>query len=161
MRQLKLTALRTSRRRAIVARCLLAVAGTALVAACGSVAAPAAGGAPAAGAPAGGAASSAAPAKAALTITVQNGIGTTAKHWTLRCDPAGGTHPHPAATCSALLRIHDLFAPPPAHRMCPMILASAKRATFTGTWFGRKIHQTIVDGGCDLAVWSKLGQVMH
>jgi hypothetical protein len=45
--------------------------------------------------------------------------------------------------------------------MCPMILASAKRATFTGTWFGAKVDRTIVDGGCDLARWSKLGQVMN
>jgi hypothetical protein len=138
---------------------MLAVAGTVLVAACGSVAAPASG-APAGGAAGSGAASSPA-AKASLSITVQNGIGTTAQHWTLRCDPTGGTHPHPAATCSSLLRIRDLFTPPPTHRMCPMILASAKRATFTGTWFGTKVHRTIVDGGCDLAVWSKLGQVMH
>jgi hypothetical protein len=138
---------------------MVAVAGAAVVAACGSVAAPGTG-APASGAASSGAASSPA-AKAALNITVQNGIGTTAQHWTLRCDPAGGTDPHPAATCSALLRIRHLFTPPPAHRICPMVLASAKRATFSGTWFGAKVHQTIVDGGCDLAVWSKLGQVMH
>jgi hypothetical protein len=162
MRQDKLTAPRTPHFRAITARCLLTVASIALVAACGSAAAPGSGGASSNGGASGsGGTSSPAAAKASLSITVQNGIGTTAQHWTLRCDPASGTHPHPAATCSALLRIRDLFTPPPTHRMCPMILVSAKRATFTGTWFGRKVHRTIVDGGCDLAVWSKLGQVMH
>jgi hypothetical protein len=157
MRQDKLTAQRTPRFRATAARCLLTVASIGLVAGCGSVAAPGSSGASGSG----GGSSSPAAAKASLSITVQNGVGTTAQHWTLRCDPASGTHPHPAATCSALLRIRDLFTPPPTHRMCPMILASAKRATFTGTWFGSKVHRTVVDGGCDLAVWSKLGQIMH
>ena len=132
---------------------MLAAAGVALVAvvtACGSVAAPANGGG-----------TSPAPAKASLSITVQNGVGNKPTFWTLRCDPAGGTHPHAAAACSALIAMKEPFAPPPAHQMCPMILASAKRATFTGTWFGTKVQRTIADGGCDLARWSKLGQVVN
>jgi hypothetical protein len=42
-----------------------------------------------------------------------------------------------------------------------MVLASSQRATFVGTWFGVKVDRTIVDGGCDLANWSKLGPVVH
>jgi Subtilisin inhibitor-like len=133
---------------------MLAAAGVALVAvvaACGSVAVPGTGGVT----------SSPAPAKASLHITVQNGVGTKPTFWTLRCDPAGGTHPHAAAACSALMAMKEPFAPPPAHQMCPMILASAKRATFSGTWFGTKVQRTIADGGCDLARWSQLGQIVN
>ncbi|HEY5016896.1 MAG TPA: SSI family serine proteinase inhibitor [Streptosporangiaceae bacterium] len=139
-----------------IARCVTAVAGTALastalaaaVAACGTTAAPGSGSSPA-------------PAKASLHITVRNGPGSKPTYWTLRCDPAGGTRPHAAAACRALLALKEPFAPPPAHQMCPMILASAKRATFTGTWFGTKVARTITDGGCDLARWAKLGQVVN
>jgi hypothetical protein len=131
-------------------RYLIAVAGAAAVAACGSVAAPGSGGG-----------SAPAPPKVSLHITVQNGPGTTPKHWTLRCDPTGGSHPHAAAACSALMAIKAPFALPSKHRMCPMIMASAKRVTFTGTWFGTKVNRTIVDGGCDLAKWTKLHQVMN
>jgi hypothetical protein len=149
---------RTSRppRQVAAARAAAAVAGILAIAACGSVAAPAS-----SGSGAGGSSSSPAAAKASLSMSVQDGPGTTVKHWTLRCDPAGGTHPHAAAACSALLALKNPFAKPAAGRMCPMILASARRATFTGTWFGTKVDQTIVDGGCDLGRWSKLGQVMN
>jgi hypothetical protein len=150
MRQDNRTALRGRSTRAIAARCIIAVAGTAAVAACGSVAAPASSG-------------SSAPAKpkVSLTITVQNGPGGAVKHWTLRCDPAGGTHPNPAAACKALMAIKDPFAAPPTGQMCPMILASAKRAIFNGTWFGTPVNKTILDGGCYLSRWTKLGQVVN
>ncbi|HUZ27367.1 MAG TPA: SSI family serine proteinase inhibitor [Streptosporangiaceae bacterium] len=140
-----------SRLQLTTARCLTAVAGVALVAlvaACGTAAAPGSGTSPA-------------PAKASLHITVQNGPGVKPTFWTLRCDPAGGTHPHPATACSALMSMKEPFAPPPAHQMCPMMLASARRVSFTGTWFGAKVDRTIVDGGCDLARWAKLGQVVN
>ena len=35
--------------------------------------------------------------------------------------------------------------------MCPMIVASDKRAVINGTLNGKKVHATIIDGGCDLA----------
>lgn len=135
---------------------MFAVAGTAVIAACGSVTAPASSGASASGG-----ASPPAAAKVSLNLIVLNGPSAAPKHWTLRCDPAGGTHPHAAAACSALLALKNPFALPKTHHMCPMILASDKRVVFTGTYFGAKVNRTIVDGGCDLARWSKLGQVLH
>jgi hypothetical protein len=142
----------------------LAVAGAALaglaLTACGSVAAPGSGAAgsggsgPAASSPAG------AP-QGSLSITVLNGPNKKIQHWTLQCDPAGGTHPHPAQACAALLALKHPFAQIHTGQECPMILASSRRATFIGTWFGAKIDRTIVDGGCDLANWSKLGQVVN
>ena len=121
----------TARRLAAVGA---AIAGLA-VTACGSTAAPSAASSPAA-----------AP-KASLAITVLNGPDKKISHWTLQCDPAGGTHPDAARACSALLALKHPFAPIAAGQDCPMILASARRATFTGTWLGQKVSRTIVDGG--------------
>lgn len=124
----------------------------AVLAACGSAAAPGSGG--------GGTAPPAEP-RGSLSITVQNGPGKPVNHWTLTCDPAGGTHPDAAAACRQLLAVKDPFGKVKAGTVCPMILASARRATFTGTWFGETVNRTIVDGGCDLGRWSQLSQVWH
>ncbi len=111
----------------------------------------------------GGAASSpsAHPAQASVAITVSSGPGTKAVHWTLRCDPPGGTHPDPTDACKALLTAKTPFAPLRARLDCPMILASAKRAVITGTWFGHKVHRVVIDGGCDLGLWDALGKVFN
>jgi hypothetical protein len=84
---------------------------------------------------------------------------TAAAHYTLRCDPAGGTVTDPAAACARLMRGVSLFGPLPAHVACPMIMANSGRATLTGSYFGRPVHQTLVNGGCDLGRWAKLRQV--
>jgi hypothetical protein len=137
-----------------------AIAGLALTA-CGSVTAPSGSGG-SAGSGGSGAASSPAPApQGSLTITVLNGPDKKTSHWTLTCDPAGGTHPHAAQACAALTALKNPFAPIRTGQECPMILASSRRVTFVGTWFGAKVNRTIIDGGCDLANWSKLGQVVN
>jgi hypothetical protein len=130
----------------------LLVTGPAL-AACGSVAAPGGSGGPGSGSPA------AAP-KASLTITVTNGPDRKVSHWTLRCGPSGGTHPDAAAACAALLALKNPFAPVRPGAICPQFLASARRATIAGTWFGTKVHRTIVDGGCDYSTWVRLAPVL-
>ncbi len=99
--------------------------------------------------------------KVSLTITVVNGPTKPITHWTLTCDPAGGTHPDPAAACAALAAIKQPFAVTKVGVACPMIVASARRATFSGTYFGAPVNRTIIDGGCDLAHWSQLGQVVN
>jgi hypothetical protein len=139
----------------------VAIAGLALTA-CGSVAAPSGAGASSGSGGSGTGASSPAPApKGSLTITVLNGPDKKISHWTLRCDPAGGTHPDPAGACGALMALKNPFAPIRTGQECPMILASSRRVTFVGTWFGAKVDRTIIDGGCDLANWSRLGQVVN
>lgn len=84
-----------------------------------------------------------------------------ARHYTLQCEPAGGTVSDPVGACAKLLKLSNLFTPRPAREMCPMILASAGRATITGSYFGTPVHETIVDGGCDLARWAGLNQVFN
>jgi hypothetical protein len=133
------------------ARCvLIAAVCVAAATACGS-----------APAPSGAAASTPAPApKVSLEITVSATPGAPAKHWTLRCDPAGGTHPDPAAACAVLLKARSPFAPPPKGIIvCPMIRVGAKTARVKGIYFGRQIDTTLTDGGCQLAQWKRIGPI--
>lgn len=100
-------------------------------------------------------------AKVSLDIRVSGVPGSPARHWTLRCDPAGGTHPAPVATCAALLNAKNAFEPPSKRIMCPMILAGTKVATVKGTYFGRHIDTTITEGGCWLAEWDHLRKLFY
>jgi hypothetical protein len=82
---------------------------------------------------------------------------------TLRCDPDGGTVPDPAMACAQLFADPSLLESQPAgHVMaCPMILASSGRAVIDGTYLGRQVDETIVDGGCDLQRWAELMQIFR
>jgi len=133
---------------------ILAACGIA-AAACGSAAAPASG-------THGGGSSATATSAAKVSLTVtESGSGSAGRHWTLRCEPAGGTYPDPAAACARLLRFKTIFNPAPRHVMCPMIMADARTYIVYGTFLGQKVHQSIVDGGCDLARWHELNQVFN
>jgi hypothetical protein len=136
------------------ARCLLApliaAACASAVTACGST--PAASPAAAAGGAA---------AKVSLDITVTTTPGAPAKHWTLRCDPAGGSHPDPAAACAVLLKAKAPFASPAKGIMCPMIRVGTKTAVVKGTYFGRHVDTTFMPGGCGLAEWQQIGTIFN
>src|SRR5260370_16365374 len=93
----------------------------------------------AAGAPSAAAVSS---SKVSLDVTFGPTAGHAAKHWTLRCEPAGGNFPDPPGACAKLLKWGDIFARPIGHVMCPMIMTTAHRITATGTYFADKITQT-------------------
>jgi Subtilisin inhibitor-like len=139
------------------ARYLLIAAMSAVIAtACGSVAA---GQGSAAGSSSGAAAASA--PKVSLDMTVVLKPGAKPQHWTLQCDPPGGTHPDPAGACRVLLAAGAPFAPIVKHVECPMILASSAKATIRGTWFGKKVDTVLVDGGCAMARWNKIGQIFN
>jgi hypothetical protein len=125
---------------------LIAAVCAAAATACGSTPAPAS--------------SPTASAKVSLDIRVTGGSGGAA-NWTLRCDPAGGSHPSPAAACKVLLRAKDPFAPVPRGIMCPMILAGTREAKVTGTYFGQHINTTFSQGGCQEARWTKIGQIFY
>jgi Subtilisin inhibitor-like len=133
---------------------LIVTACAAAVTACGSAASSSG------GSPSSGSHSPAATPKVSLTITVTGSPGSPARHWTLTCDPAGGTHPDPAAACADLLRAKGPAYAQPKGLMCPMILASAKMATIQGTYFGQPVNSTIRDGGCTITKWAQLGQVI-
>jgi hypothetical protein len=139
-----------------LASCCAAVGVCALLAAaCGSVAAPRSG---ASGSSTPGATAA---AKISLDVRFSGSPTTAAAHYTLRCDPAGGTVADPAAACARLMKGTNLFGPLPAHVMCPMIMANAGRAIVTGSYLGHRVHESVVDGGCDLSRWAKLKRVFR
>jgi hypothetical protein len=109
--------------------------------------------------PSSGAASAPAPPKVSLDITVSTTPSAPSKHWTLKCDPAGGTHPDPAAACAVLLKAKDLFKPLPKGIMCPMIRVGTKTAVIEGTYFGKHVDTRLSPGGCDLPRWNEVGQI--
>jgi hypothetical protein len=130
-----------------------AILATGALVGCGSAAAPGAGGPGPTG-------QHARPAKATLTVTVTDKADGTVKHWTLRCDPVGGTAPDPAAACKTLFGAKHPFKPLP-HVMCPMIMISGKQIIVDGTWFGQKVHRVIIDGGCDLPFFNSLDKTFN
>jgi Subtilisin inhibitor-like len=132
---------------------LIAVACAAAVTACGSTPAPS-------GAAAPGGTTPTVP-KVSLDITVSTTPGAPSKHWTLRCDPAGGTHPDPAAACAVLLKAKAPFAPLPKGIMCPMIRVGTKTAIVKGTYFGRHVDTRFMPGGCGLAQWEQIGPIFN
>jgi hypothetical protein len=100
-------------------------------------------------------------AKISLNVKIINGKGARLRHWTLQCEPAGGTSPDPAAACRALLGVRRPFAPVSKFKMCPMILASSEQIEITGTWFGQKVNRVIVDGGCDVGMFDSLKRTFY
>jgi hypothetical protein len=129
---------------------LIAAVCAAAATACGSKPAPSSG------------ASAPAPApKVSLEITVSTTPSAPTKHWTLRCDPAGGTHPDPAAACAVLLKAKNPFAALPKGVMCPMIRVGTKTAIVKGTYFGKYVDTRFTPGGCDLAHWNEIAQIFN
>lgn len=124
---------------------LIAAVCAAAATACGTAAAPA-------GSPA--------PAKVSLDIKVTGGSGG-AHHWTLQCDPVGGSHPNAAAACAILLKAKDPFVALQKGIMCPNIPVNAPMAEVSGIYFGQHVHTTITQGGCDGARWAKIGQIFY
>jgi len=122
----------------------IAAVGAAAAAGCGSAAAP----------------SGPAPAKVSLTVTLTGARGEPHGHWTVRCDPAGGTHPDPAGVCKALIAARP-FVPQPPRKACPQIIVDSRAVIMTGTWFGKKVHRVVIDGLCDLGLFAKLSRIFN
>ena len=137
------------------------------LAACGSVASTANSGgsassAASAGATAAAAAARARAAKVSVIIEVTPRPGAKAEHWTLQCEPTGGTHPDAAAACHQLLTVKQPFAPVRHGMMCPMIVTGEETATIKGTWFGTPVDATFSQlSGCAAVRWQELGQVFN
>ena len=100
---------------------------------------------------------SAASTATALKIVVNEGGGKT-DNWTLTCDPAGGTHPHPDAACAALAAKGKTALPPVSKSiMCTQIYGGAQTAEITGTWNGKPVNATLSrQNGCQINRWHAL-----
>ena len=142
-------------------RSLLAVAAAGLViAGCGTAGGAGSGGAGSGGAGSGGV-SHPVTAKVSLRFAARTTPGAGPTRWLLRCDPAGGTVGDPAAACARLLKLGRPFAPPPPNQACPQVMAGSGVITVTGTWFGQRVHRTVVDGNCDLGLYATLHAVLR
>jgi Subtilisin inhibitor-like len=147
------------RSKMVLAAGLLSACGV-FVAACGSTAAPGSNAAaPSASSGTHSTAGTTTAAKASLTI-VTTAPGSVHR-WTLRCDPPGGTKPDAAVVCTQLIAHKTILQPSDVRVMCPMIMANAASYVIYGTWFGRAVHETIVDGGCDLSRWGQMHQIFN
>jgi hypothetical protein len=108
----------------------------------------------------GGATTPAGTAKVSLIIEVTPRPGAKTEHWTLRCQPTGGTEPDAAGACHQLLAASEPFAPVRRAMMCPMIAAGEQTAVIRGIWFGKPIYATFSQlSGCAAVRWRELGQV--
>ncbi len=82
--------------------------------------------------------------------------------WTLRCDPAGGTHPRPVAACRALARLGwHAFRPVPKTTACTEIYGGPQVAIVSGRVDGRRVWARLsrVDG-CQIARWERVPSLL-
>ena len=93
-----------------------------------------------------------------LTITYRADRSTdTAVRWTLRCGPAGGTHPAAVRACR---RLSDLgasaFARVPGDAVCTQQYGGPQTALVTGTYRGRRIWTRFARrDGCEISRWNR------
>lgn len=78
------------------------------------------------------------PADLRLTLTHPQGDASGARTTTLKCGPAGGTHPAARAACAELGARHGAIEQDPAGGVCTMIYAPVV-AEATGTYDGRPV----------------------
>jgi Subtilisin inhibitor-like len=78
--------------------------------------------------------------------------------WTVRCDPAGGTHPRPLVSCRRLeTGGWQLFRPTPKNVACTEIYGGPQVARVVGTVAGRRIWVTFSrQDGCAIDRWSRI-----
>jgi subtilisin inhibitor-like len=102
------------------------------------------------------------PAKVMLKFNLTGGSGQAPRQWTLNCEPtSGGRQLDAAAACSTLLKLSNPFAPRSKGIACPMILRSDRKILVTGTWLGKAVHRVVLDGGCDMVLFSKLDKILQ
>ena len=92
-----------------------------------------------------------------LSVTVDEGGGKI-DNWTLDCDPAGGSHPHPAVACAALAAKGKIAIPPVSKDiMCTQIFGGAQTAKITGEWNGKPVNASFSrQNGCEVNRWKAL-----
>jgi len=78
--------------------------------------------------------------------------------WTLRCEPAGGTLPRPAAACRRLAAAGaKILAPVAGDTACTQIYGGPQEARVVGTLAGRRVSATFsLRNGCEISRWNEL-----
>ena len=79
------------------------------------------------------------------------------KQWTLRCDPAGGTHPQDADACRKLKAQSQPFRPLRKDLMCTQQYGGPQEAVITGTYQGRPVFVSLsLTDGCRISRFKRL-----
>lgn len=78
--------------------------------------------------------------------------------WTLRCDPAEGSHPDPEEACARLAEVGAVaFEQRLDDRACAEIYGGPQRAAVTGTVDGEEVAATFRRrNGCEIEDWDRL-----
>jgi hypothetical protein len=103
---------------------------------------------------------SSAPAQPRYELTVTywpTGRGGEARTATLTCDPDGGSHPHPAQACDALLSHEEALDPPGKGVACTEIYGGPQLAALSGTAHALLSRRN----GCEIARWDALAPVVE
>jgi Subtilisin inhibitor-like len=97
-------------------------------------------------------------ALAALTITVwPQGMDEASQRWTLRCGPAGGSHPSRAAACTKLLATPNPFRRVPRGSVCTEIFGGPDVAIVTGRFRGARVWAKFqLRNGCEISRWKRV-----
>jgi subtilisin inhibitor-like len=78
--------------------------------------------------------------------------------WTLRCEPAGGSLPRPAAACRKLATDPAAVAEPvPPSTVCAQIYGGPQTARIIGTVEGERVSTAFSrTNGCEISRWDTL-----
>src|SRR4051794_20337222 len=97
-----------------------------------------------------------------LAITVYpQGFGGPGRHYTLTCDPTGGTVPQATRACRVLARLEHAFAPTAPGTICTDLALGPQKATVTGRLRGERVSARLsVAGGCEIARWRRVAAVV-
>jgi hypothetical protein len=92
-----------------------------------------------------------------ITYWAEGKANGTAKKWTLRCAPAGGTLTEAAAACRKLASMQNPFAPVPPDAVCTQQYGGPQVALVTGTFRGRALWTQLQRrNGCEIARFKRL-----
>jgi hypothetical protein len=113
--------------------------------------------------PAGSAAGPSGPTRLSIMVWPEGrGDGTSIRQLTLRCRPAGGSHPAPGRACRRLLANLGALRPVPASRACTRQFGGPQQALLSGRVNGRRIRAAFNrKNGCEIARWDRLAPVFR
>jgi Subtilisin inhibitor-like len=91
-----------------------------------------------------------------ITVWLEGRASDQPRAWTLRCAPAGGSHPRAASACSRLAALDDPFRPVPPEAICTLQYGGPSEALVTGSFRGRRIWARFNRrDGCHISRWQK------
>jgi hypothetical protein len=101
-----------------------------------------------------------APTRLLIAVHPEGPTGPT-RHYTLTCNPSGGTVPRPARACRVLAGLAHPFAPTPPGTTCTEISLGPQTATVAGRLRGRRVFAHLsVSGGCQIERWRRVAAVV-